>query len=162
MQGKAATEYLKPRAMLIDVSPVSGKWNRKKHERLCASGVDADFENWNDVGKEDEPTPAAQALLCDLVKDGTYAEIVPDEPESFFRSAEQSMQAVHDNPSLQEEVLKQDRCLHLPFVNANGDKFVTLVFRRFGALDASVRKFSRGHEWYASRGHVFVLPLRGT
>lgn len=150
--------YLVARANTVEVSVTNGKWNRKKHEQLCKSGVDGDFENWNTVGKKDKPTSAINALPHDLVKDGTYMQIIPDVPENFFQNAEQAMQAVHDNPALQEEVLKQDHRLHLPFVDADGNKFVANVFRRVGALGAGVYEFLNDYVWNASYGNVFVFP----
>jgi hypothetical protein len=158
VDGKPATEYLKPRTMLIGVSATTGKWNRKKHEQLCKTGVDSDFENWNAVGKKDQPTLEGKALPYDLMKDGTYMQIIPDKPENFFQNAEQAMQAVHDNPALQDEVLKQDHRLHLPFVDADGNKFVADVFEDDGALYVRVFEFSYARVWHAGRGGVFVFP----
>ena len=158
VDGKTATEYLKPRTMLIDVSATTGKWNRKQHEAKFTSGVDGDFENWNAVGRKDQPTAATKALPHDLVKDGMYSQIIPDVPQSFFANATQALQVIYDNPSLQEEILKKDRRVHLPFVNAKGDKFVACVFLLDGALHVDVSEFSYDYVWRASRGNVFVFP----
>ena len=94
------------------------------------------------TGEKDALTHAVKALPYDLVKVGTYMQIIPDVPENFFQNAEQAMQAVHDNLALQEEVLEQDHRLHLPFVDADGNKFVTNVFLRAGALCVGVSKFT--------------------
>ena len=158
VDGKTATEYLKSRTMLMDVSATTGKWNRKQHEAKFTSGVDGDFENWNTVGKKDKATLPIKALPHDLVKDGMYSQIIPDVPQSFFANATQALQVIYDNPALQEEILKKDRRAHLPFVNANGDKFVARVFEYDGALHVRVDEFSFDHVWYTSYGHVFVFP----
>lgn len=158
VDGKPATEYLKPRTMCIDVSGTGGKWNRKKQEGLFTSGVDNDFEKWNAVPKKDKATPNIKALPHDLIKDGTYMQIIPDQPQSFYVNATQALQVIHDNPALQEEILKQDKRVHLPFLNEKGEKFVAIVFEDDGALRVSVLEFSYGYVWNASYGDVFVFP----
>ena len=130
------TNYLVVRATTVTISATPGKWDRKKQEKLFTHSVDGDFENYNAVGKNDKATEAVTGTPWDLAKDGRYDQIIPDIPANFFQNASQALQVVHDNPALQEEVLKQDHRLHIPFVNEKGDKFVALVFRARGRAES--------------------------
>ncbi len=125
----------------MPVGDTGGKWNLAVHKTLFTGGVDEDFEKWNG-GKEDAPTNATNGLPYDLIKDGTYMQIIPDLPTSFFAGRNQALQVVHDNPALVKEVLEQDRRLHIPFINKKGEKCVAGVFRRGGELKVNVNKFS--------------------
>ncbi len=150
--------HLVSRSNLISISATQGKWSRAKHKKMFASGVDEDFENYHAVGNADQPTEAVRGILSDLVKNGTYHEIIPNIPKNFFNNATQALQAVYDNTVLLDEVLKHNNRLHIPFVNSNGDKFVAHVFRLDGKLKVYVLKFLYTNIWNVSDGEVFVFP----
>ncbi len=157
-----STGYLQARTGTISVSGTNGKWDRKKQEKKFTYSVDGDFENWNTVGKNDKPTATIKAQCHDLIKDGMYSQIIPDEPVNFFQNATQALQVIHDNQALADEVLQNDKRIHLPFVNADGDKFVANVFKHDGRLGVYVLEFSNVLVWLAEFGYVFVFPLQVT
>lgn len=159
---KIQNDYLTTRSNTFTISATTGKWNRKKHEELFKSGVDGDFENWNAIPKKDKATPNIKARPYDLTRDGTYMQIIPDKPQSFFVNATQALQVIHDNLALQEEILKKDRRVHLPFINEKGEKFVAYVFKDDGALLVVVNEFSNDGVWDASDGYVFVFPQQSS
>lgn len=130
--GKLATEYLKPRAMLIDVSATTG-------------------------GSGNDPTSAIKALPCELVKEGTYMQIIPDMPENFFKNLEQVKQVVRDNTALREEVLQGHR-LHLPLVYKNTMKCVACVFKCNDYLGIRLSNFESDYVFRTFCVRVFVFP----
>lgn len=158
-------EYLKPREGGLTISATDGKWNRKEQEKIFTYNVDGDIENWNCVGEEDKPTTATDAKAFDLVKDGRYQQFIPDNNANFFENLTQGLQVFKDNPSLIQEILKQDKRVMIPFVsNSNKDengkpvRFVASAFEYDGKVELRVNKFTIDVVWNAEDGYVFILP----
>ncbi len=76
----------------------------------------------------------------------------------FFQNATQALQALHDNTVLVDEVLKQNNRLHIPFVNADGTKFIASILWVGGPLSVVANDFSNDDDSSASDGDVFILP----
>lgn len=152
-------QYLQPREGLIPVSATTGPYNEKKWKKFFKSGIENyTGEDWETVITGCGATPAGKMTASDLVKDGMYRQFIKDEPQNFFTGIESAFQAVEDNSSLVKEVLENDRRIHVPFTNAEGARFVVLVFKSYGLLYALVFKLSHDDVWFASYGYVVLFP----
>lgn len=151
--------YFKPRPGLLPVSGTTGVYNEKKHSKLFNGGIyNNTGENLDVVTTGTGETPAGKILVNDLIKDGMYREFIKNAPENFFNGLEHALQAVHDNPALVQEVMKQDRRIHVPFTNASGARFVAYVCECVGELSVSVYELSIDGVWIASSGDMVLFP----
>ncbi len=155
----APVVYLQPRSGLLVVSATNGVYDEDKHSKLFTGGIyNNTGENWNVVTTGNGETNPGKILANDLIKNGMYREFIKDVPENFFQGLEQALQSVEDNPVLAQEVLKQDRRLHLPFTNAQGARFVADVCEWGGKLKVDVDELSSVLMWDASYGYVVLFP----
>lgn len=121
-----------------------------KDQKDLFAYIDSDFENWN--VNEGVTEKALSLNPVKLEKDGTYKEIFK---ETLPVTQEEVIEWATKN---KEEILKTGYYYHFLLRNTDGDKFVAYVFKRDGALDVRVHKFSDDYVWDASVGRVFVFP----
>lgn len=154
------SKYLKLREGLLSISATTNSvYDEKKWRReLFTGGIDNyTDENWGNVTSGCIETSAGKMKAYDLIKYGTYSQFIKDEPQNFFQGIEKAFQAIEDNPALVQEVLKQYRHIHVPFINASGARFVARVFNLNRKLLVGVNRRSDSDVWRAEYGGVISV-----
>lgn len=153
------TEYLRQLFVseAISVGATDGTRTIAKAKDVFVAGIDSDFVNW-ELDVPSQPTKATKAIVCEMTRDGTFAEI--------FGSLKRSLESL---------CWKQSQIVD--FVKKHGDKlrgdgyatfFLFKVDNKFfvarvrvssdGGLRVYVDRFSDDGVWSASYHLRFAVP----
>ena len=156
--------YLESRKQILTVNSTKGKWDRGAQEKIFQK-IDKDIERWDCVGEEDQKTNAIKAETFDLIKKGSYRELIPNIESNSFSNLTQSLQIFQDNPFLIKEVLEKNIRIFLPFKSQsrrdeNGKPFcfVANIFSLNKKVELRVSKYTRKNTWTTYLNIVVILP----
>jgi hypothetical protein len=143
------------REKTINAPSTDGPWNSRYQANLFRSGVDYNFPNLTINGI----VPGVEAHIFEL--HGTvrgFAKLISVESRLFFRGSIQGLQIIHDNPSVQKEIVLEKKHVYIPFYDADYHIKIACIFSNKGWLHAHLGNFHRGSVPKRSEG-IFILPM---
>ncbi|HUC88930.1 MAG TPA: hypothetical protein VMR49_02780 [Candidatus Paceibacterota bacterium] len=161
-------EYLTPRKETLIVSATSGKWDRKKQEKIFI--LDDDIEKYC-VGESDRPTPFISAKIFDWVKEKAYKQFAFDDGILSFANLSQSLQVMWDYHFLIKEILEYDNRMIIPFLyqrendkNNKPKQFIVNAFRYKGKIKIKMgtNGLINSDICHTQYGNVIIMPRFAT
>ncbi len=155
------TEYLEFRDVILSVPSTSGPYKRENWQHLFPSGMENYSDStWAEVAFNCPETKPLKIYVSDLIKDGNYSQLIKKKPYNFFHGIEQAFKIIENNLSLVVEVLKLDRRVHIPFMNATGNCFVANAFESYGQLRMAIYDFSDHNVLHNYQPNMILFPQR--
>ena len=152
------TEYLRQlfAGEAVSVGATNGTRTIARAHDVFVSGIDSDFVAWG-LDVSGQQTKATKAIVYEITKDGTFAEI--------FGSLERSLDSLCWTQSQIVDFveawdrLREDGCTTFFLFKVGNKFFVARVFvASYGYLDVNVRRFSDDHVWSAVCCRRFAVP----
>lgn len=117
-------------------------------------------EVFKNVLSERPGVKASKVQVFDLIKDGRHEEFIMPNPENFFGSFSEAMNVLDEMPELRSEIMKHDKCAHVPFMNKENKYYMMLVYYKQKLFQIYTFKLKNKIVLEVAKGNIFILPYQ--